>query len=189
LKYDIGNLCAYDHESLDIQQYQRNKPQYLEELARDNVQLLLNHIFDCETEAADMGRLAHLPKPTTVLPRHKPLPAVKAQTKWEAFASTKGINKRKRGRMLWDEAEQKYAPRYGYGRANDESKLWAIPHTHGMDETDDPFTVMSKAKKQRVADNEKKRQNNLSAASGDRVPGMYLFVCVCVCVCVWSLLD
>lgn len=44
------------------------------------------------------------------------------------FAKTKGIQKRKRGRMVWDEKEQTWKPRYGYKRANDESNEWVLEH-------------------------------------------------------------
>jgi regulator of ribosome biosynthesis len=57
---------------------------------------------------------AELPKPTTVLPREKPAPKPKEETRWEAFAKEKGIKKRKRERMVWDEEKKEWAPRWGY---------------------------------------------------------------------------
>ena len=38
----------------------------------------------------------------------------------------KGINKRKRGRMVWDEEAKEWKPRWGYKRANDNTKDWCI---------------------------------------------------------------
>ena len=70
-----------------------------------------------------MGRLAHLPPPSTVLPREKPIPKPRPPTKWEQFAQKKGIEKRKRSKVEWDEASQEWKRRYGYKRANDESAV------------------------------------------------------------------
>ncbi len=63
----------------------------------------------------DGGRLVVLPDTTTPLPREKPVPKPKVQTKWEAFAEKKGIMKKKRSRMVYDEESESYKPRYGYG--------------------------------------------------------------------------
>jgi regulator of ribosome biosynthesis len=71
--------------------------------------------------------LAQLPPPAFRLPREKPVPEQKAETKWEAFAKLKGIKKTKRSRMVWDEEKGDWAPRYGYKRANDDTKAWLIP--------------------------------------------------------------
>jgi regulator of ribosome biosynthesis len=70
-----------------------------------------------------VGRIAHLPKPTTPLPRAKPLPAPREPTKWEAFAQRKGIVKRKRGREVFDEEAGEYRRRHGYKRAGDEADV------------------------------------------------------------------
>lgn len=48
----------------------------------------------------------------------KPLPAANKETRWEKFAKEKGIQNRKRARMLWDEEAQEWRPRWGYKKAN-----------------------------------------------------------------------
>jgi regulator of ribosome biosynthesis len=142
LEYDLGNLAAFDYEPIDANAYAQKKTDTLIEVARDNVQLLFNKIFDLETAAADIGRLAHLPRPSFTLPREKPLPKAKEETKWEAFAKLKGIKKKKRGRMEFSEIEDKWMPRYGYGKANDESRQWILPAAEGeLPSTDDPWAV------------------------------------------------
>ena len=70
-----------------------------------------------------VGRIAQLPKPTTPLPRAKPVPQPRQPTKWEAFAQRKGIVKRKRGREVFDEDAGEYRRRHGYKRAGDESEV------------------------------------------------------------------
>lgn len=171
LTYDVGNLCAYDHEELDHDDYHQRRAAYLLELGRDNAQLLFNRIFDCPTETADLGRLATLPRPTTSVPREKPLPKPKEDTKWEAFAKAKGIQNKKRDRMVFDEHKQDWAPRYGYKRANDQSEQWLIEDKAGMSTSEDPFTALKKQKKERAALNKKQQERNLQAAAGERVPG------------------
>jgi len=47
----------------------------------------------------------------------KVLPALKKETRWGEFAKEKGIQNRKRARMLWDEEAQEWRPRWGYKRA------------------------------------------------------------------------
>ena len=54
------------------------------------------------------------------------MPAAKKPTRWEEYAKVKGITKRKKGRMVWDEAAKEWKPRWGYKRANDETKDWVI---------------------------------------------------------------
>ena len=70
-----------------------------------------------------VGRVAHLPTPTTPLPRAKPVPKPRAPTKWEAFAQRKGIVKRKRSREVFDEEAGEHRRRFGYKRAGDESEV------------------------------------------------------------------
>ena len=52
-----------------------------------------------------------------ILPSMRVLPAAKKETRWEKFAKEKGIQNRKRARMLWDEEAQEWRPRWGYKRA------------------------------------------------------------------------
>lgn len=72
--------------------------------------------------------MLELPLPRYRLPREKPIPEAKPQTKWEKFADMKGIQKRKRSRMVFDEDAQEYKPRFGYGsKANEEPAVIELP--------------------------------------------------------------
>ena len=53
-------------------------------------------------------------------------PAPKKKTRWEEYSQKKGIQKRKKGRMAWDETAKEWKPRWGYKRANDDTKEWLI---------------------------------------------------------------
>ena len=90
------------------------------EVARAITQSLANKLFAQPAEPVQGGRLAQLPPPTTVLPREKPLPKPKPLTKWQKFAQEKGIKKRKRSKLEFDEASGDWKRRHGYQRANDE---------------------------------------------------------------------
>jgi len=74
---------------------------------------------DNGAQAAPVGRVATLPPPAYPLPRHKPPPAPRAPTRWEAFAAKKGIQKKKRPTAVWDEDAGEWRRRHGYKRAGD----------------------------------------------------------------------
>lgn len=69
-----------------------------------------------------------LPPPTTPLPREKPLPAEKEPTKWEKFAAKKGIkDKKKEGKLVFDEKTQEWVPKWGYKGNNKEGEQdWIV---------------------------------------------------------------
>ncbi|KAK4535736.1 hypothetical protein CDCA_CDCA06G1761 [Cyanidium caldarium] len=87
------------------------------------VQSLVDALFQLPVDAEATGRAGHgrvvrLPPPQQRLPREKPLPELDAPlTKWERFAREKGIQKRKRERMVWDAERGEWRPRHGGGRA------------------------------------------------------------------------
>ena len=118
------------------------------------------------------------------------------ETKWEKFAREKGIVKRKRSKLVFDETSGEWARRYGYNKAsrttNSEADAtrrsdsgYASKHDtivveeKGLFEggrnkrqakkafssagggASDPFNDQEKAKKERVAKNEKQRQANI----------------------------
>eukprot|EP00965_Chrysotila_dentata_P221168 6192230-Pleurochrysis_carterae.AAC.1 len=70
--------------------------------------------------------------------------------------------------MVWDEQMQQWAPRYGYGRANnpnDREKDWLVEVKPGDDPNVDPFETKAEARRERL--NKQKRQeerNRLEAA-------------------------
>jgi regulator of ribosome biosynthesis len=98
---------------------------YLQENARDGVQLLIASLFSLPTHSSPEGPLGQLPTPTTQLPRAKPLPKPKPPTKWEKFARAKGIQSQRRDRKVWDEESQTWVPRWGWkGRNKAEETQW-----------------------------------------------------------------
>ena len=113
----------------------------LENLARQNTQRLVAQIFllPSEAPASGNGRVATLPLPSTPLPREKPVPKPREETTWEKFAKLKGISKRKKDKIEYDEKSGEWKRSYGFKRANDETDVWAIPAKEGEDDGIDPW--------------------------------------------------
>jgi regulator of ribosome biosynthesis len=90
---------------------------------------------------------AQLPSYCTILlPREKPPPKPKEETKWEKFAREKGITNKKKSKMVWDEEKQEWAPRFGYKRAKDDSKSFIeLKPGQENDLSDDMFASTRKA--------------------------------------------
>ena len=88
--------------------YRSDEDAYLLEVARDNTQLLFNRLWDLPVEKVQNTITIELPDCKTRLPREKPVPKPKAESKWDKYASVKGIQKRKKSRMLFDEELQVY---------------------------------------------------------------------------------
>lgn len=116
------------------------------------------------------GVFAELPPLTFALPREKPLPKPKAATKWDEFAKTKGIQKRKRSLKVWDEAHGEFMPRWGYGSAkNDKMNDWLVELPDSASGFEDPRAEAKAARKKKVEKQEKQRQANKARA---RAKGM-----------------
>ncbi|KAL0156656.1 hypothetical protein M9458_047902 [Cirrhinus mrigala] len=175
LEFDPGNLLAFDKnriDSLDLKDIKRED--FLRSLARDNTQLLINEIWKLPTERVDEVIVAKLPDPTTLVPRQKPAPKPKPPTKWEQFAKLKGIQKKKKTNLVWDEVHKEWKRRWGYKRAKDDTKEWLIEVPENSDPNEDQFAKKNKAKKERVAKNEYNRLKNIARAQKIKVPGMGL---------------
>ena len=171
LELDLGNMLAIDNNQVDTESLDAAG---LLSLARDNTQLLLNAIFDLETERVEDAVTAKFPPPTFVLPREKPVPKPKAMTKWEKYAKEKGIEKKKKkDRLVWDDVVQKWIPQFGYKKAQAEAdKNWAIPVKHNHDPNEDPYEKLAEDKREKVAKNELQRLRNLARAKNVAVPSV-----------------
>ena len=168
LTYDLGHLYAFDPSPVNpAEMKEEGTSPYLLRTARDNAQLLTNQVYKL-LENAPNKQAIPLPPPTIQLPREKPLPADKPMTRWEKFAKSKGIVKKKRSKMVWDESTQQWAPRYGYGRANnpkDAPENWVVEAKPGDDGSVDPFEARATKRKEKL-DKQKRQEerNRLEAA-------------------------
>lgn len=95
--YQILMLC---HHSFS---FSIEKEQYLTDVTRDNVQLIVNMLWQQPTERVEECIVAKLPVPSFVLPRSRKCPTPRPLTKWEQFAQEKGIRKAKKDKKVFDE--------------------------------------------------------------------------------------
>lgn len=164
LEMDVGNLLVFDRQ----EQPKNASPA---EQAQRCVQELFEHVFKLPTTQSEAGPVAALPEPVTQIPREKPLPKERAPTRWEKFAKDKGIKKRKRERVIYDEATREYKARYGSNRAgslNDKLVMDHKPEELERYGAEDPFILEKMKKKQRVQKQKKQELvNRRRAASED----------------------
>ncbi|KAG6454743.1 hypothetical protein O3G_MSEX008847 [Manduca sexta] len=171
VEFDIGTLLAYDSNDLDTKLLNSNTDEYLQSLARDNTQLLLNKVWELPTERIEEAIVVRLPPPTTVLPRAKPVPKPRPLTKWEEFAKAKGINKKKKDKLQWDEQLQKWVPLFGFKKAAAEKeKNWLIEVPQNVDPMTDMYEKKASEKSEKVAKNELQRLKNIARARKVKIP-------------------
>ncbi|MEQ2235283.1 Rhodanese- sulfurtransferase [Ilyodon furcidens] len=175
LEFDVGNLLACDKNRIESRDFrEQRKEDFLRALARDNTQLLINEIWKLPTERIAEVIVAKLPEQTTRLPREKPPPKPRPPTRWEQFAKLKGIQKKKKTNLVWDETAKEWRRRWGYKRANDNTKDWLVEVPETADPNEDQFAKRTKAKKERVAKNELNRLKNIARAQKIKTPGVGL---------------
>ena len=111
-----------------------------------------------------------LPKKTTIFPRHKkiPLPS-KIKTRWQTFAATKGIQKKKRSRMVFDENKEDWVPRWGARsiKKNRDQENWAIELKPEDRHDADPFRTKGLDKELKQEKNKLKTMKNLERKKGE----------------------
>lgn len=140
-------------------------------LTRDNVQLLLNQIWELPTERVEEAIVVKLPPATFILPRSRHVPKPKPLTKWQEFAKSKGIDKKKKSKLKWDDQLQKWVPLYGFQRsAAQKEKDWLIEVPQNVDPMEDQFAKKSEAKGERIAKNELQRLRNIAKGRKIKVP-------------------
>ncbi|KAK9841014.1 hypothetical protein WJX81_005502 [Elliptochloris bilobata] len=173
LDYDLGNMMACDPSPVDAERLRADPSLACLEMATRITQSLVARLFELPSEAAPVGRIAQLPPPTHPLPRHKPLPAARAPTRWEAFAAKKGIQKKKRPTTVWDEDAGEWRRRHGYKRASDAKEVPIIEASAEDKEGEDPFTRAHAEKRERVKAQAGRQLANAKAsakAMGARAP-------------------
>jgi regulator of ribosome biosynthesis len=176
LDVDLGNLLVSDTAPLDPATFAADDggPESTAaslERGRDVLQRLVADLFSLPSESDVNGRFVQLPHGTTSFPRTKPLPPQeKPMTKWEKFAKEKGIKKRKRSKMVFDEQTDEWRRRHGKDRAGDANKIIIMDgklsekggNLGGSSE--DPFTREEREKRERVEKNAGRQQKNLQKA-------------------------
>eukprot|EP00250_Pteridium_aquilinum_P033836 c6447_g1_i1 orf=133-1173(+) len=164
---DVGNLLVADGRNAAITSSSSKEEIKRECLARGEqaLQALAEKLFNLPSTADKTGRLVQLPPPTIQLPREKPLPKPRPPTKWEMFAQKKGIQKRKRSKLEYDEQNQEWRRRYGYKRVGDERDIPIIDAKSTDELGSDPFAQRRAEKKSRVGKETKNQLENLKRAA------------------------
>ncbi|XP_047492195.1 ribosome biogenesis regulatory protein homolog [Penaeus chinensis] len=175
LEFDVGNLLVTDKNTIDEEAVYNpdTRPDYLQSLARDGVQALMNKVWDLPSHTEDNAVFVSLPKPTTILPREKPVPKEKALTKWEQFARDKGLTKRKKDKKVWDHILKRWVPRFGMKKVQAEKeKNWVKEVPGNVDPYEDMFAKEKELKRERVAKNEYQRLRNIAKSRKLKVPNV-----------------
>lgn len=103
----------------------------------------------------------------------KPVPKPKPLTKWQQFAKGKGIEKKKKNKLTWDDQLKKWIPTYGFKKVRAEKdKNWVIEVPHNADPLEDQFAKIMEARGERIAKNELQRLRNIAKARKVKVPRM-----------------
>jgi regulator of ribosome biosynthesis len=161
--FDLGNLLANDPNPVPASADEET----LAATARDAAQALINQLLStCEIKSNSDGVHLVLPAPSTPLPREKPIPAAKEPTKWERFAAKKGIKDKKRdGKLVYDEATGEWVPKWGYKGKNKEGENdWLVEvdekREEATGEAHDKRADGRKERKERIRRNERKERAN-----------------------------
>ncbi|XP_073318039.1 ribosome biogenesis regulatory protein homolog [Primulina huaijiensis] len=160
---DLGNLMAFDPHYQFISPTSSREDVVKEALeeGRRLVQAVVDALFNLRSTEDHAGPIVELPAPTTKLPREKPFPKPKPPTKWELFAERKGIQKRNKEKLVFDEQTATWKRRHGYDRVNDDNDIPIIEAKATDEPGKDPFAERRKEKKSRVDKQEKNRLHNL----------------------------
>jgi len=176
--FDLGLLLANDPNPLSISTDPSQREASLAAIARDGTQSLINQLLTtCQISATPAGVLLSLPPPQTPLPREKPVPAPKAETKWSAFAKRRGIKpktREQRRNVAYDEATGEFGRKWGYKGANkagqDEPILEVAIHSRKEQERKEGTTIRGDKRREireKIKRNERKmRRNQRNATEG-----------------------
>ena len=110
------------------------------------------------------------------MPREKRLPEAKTETKWEKYAKEKGIQKTKKERMVWNEATQQFAPRWGYKRPEDGiGDLGIVEIKKSQNRMVDPYAVAREDKKAKKVKNLSQQIRNEGLKKGTKKKGYDMY--------------
>jgi len=163
LNYDLKHMAAFDISPIpaatDLAAY-----------TRDSVQLLVNKLFALPRKTLEEGTAVELPKEELFrIPRVKPLPKEKPKTRWEKFMEERNMKKRKRSRLVWDDIEEDWKPRWGYKSAkkSEENAKWFHEVGQGDNPTENPFDKASAENRlQKARQKMREVRNKVEAAGG-----------------------
>jgi len=165
LQYCLAHLAAFDitplHPKADILTQ-----------TRDNVQLLVNKVFGLKREDTEDGPTAVMPiEEGFRLPRQRPVPKVKPETRWEKFMKERRMTKRKRSRLVFDETTGDWKPRFGYksGKSMEDRANGILEVKTGQDSHVNLFEKKHAEQKLGAAKQKMREVRNRVEAAGSRL--------------------
>lgn len=162
-KIDLGYLMCSDPNDIDHSELKTTEDTFIINLTRDNVQLIVNDLWEQPIEKVEETIVAKLPESKMRLPRSRKIPDVQAMTKWEKFAKEKGIKKKKPEKKIFDQELQKWVPAYGFKKAEAEKqKEWVLELPQTADPMEDQFSKKNDLRSEKVAKNEIQRMKNIA---------------------------
>lgn len=161
----MGNLAVVDPCSIDKKAFKKHKEHFMISHTRAAMILLFEKLDQLPFEMDRQGRIIELPEETLDIPREKPLPKAKPLTRWEKFAQEKGIEKKRRSQMVFDEKTEEYKPRHGKDRftAEGEEKKgpWLMVGSNGKPDDHDPYAARLDDKKKSKEKQKMQEQRNV----------------------------
>ncbi|KAG7292642.1 hypothetical protein NEMBOFW57_002678 [Staphylotrichum longicolle] len=176
--FDLGLLLANDPNPVALPRTTDSAAleSHLASVARDGAQVLINQLLTtCPISSTPAGVLLALPPQQTPLPREKPVPAPKAETKWSAFAKRRGIKpktREQRRNQQYNEATGEFERKWGYKGANKAGQDDPIIEVNAQKEAQRAEGTSVRGDKrreirERVKRNERRmRRNERNAAEG-----------------------
>jgi len=165
LTYCLAHLAAFDIAPL------HPKADLLKQ-TRDNVQLLVNKVFGLAREDSDDGPTAVVPPEDGFrLPRQRPIPKVKPETRWEKFMKERKMTKRKRSRLVFDEISGDWKPRWGFksGKESEDRANGIMEVKTGQDSHINLFEKRGAEQKLYAAKQKMREVRNRVEAAGGRL--------------------
>ena len=165
----MRDLAAFDLTAFDP------KHDELTKFSRENVQLLLNRVFSLPLSSKNTnGAMVILPpasESAVTLPRALPLPKPAPLTRYDKYLADKGITKKKRSRMVFDESVKDWVPRWGaHSVKHNQDKVnnWLIETP--VNSTEDPFEKKALAQQLEKSKQKLREMRNQLEASGQKLP-------------------
>jgi regulator of ribosome biosynthesis len=121
VQFDLGHLMVQDQNEFSAAEFKKKGDTFVNERARDLTQLFINEIWSQKRDSEDRD-VVPLPEAQMRLPRNLEY-VTRPDTKWEKFSKKKGIIKKKKDSLVWDEEEKKWKPRFGYRGINQSRRV------------------------------------------------------------------
>lgn len=121
-------MCSYDRQNrcvVDINTFSYEGEGKCVESGKLSVLGMLKHYSGSNTDTSPVS-IIYTPK-TFCFPRSKAIPKAKPKTRWERFATKKGIVKGKKSHLVYNEAHKEWVPRFG-GRSSErkQEEDWCV---------------------------------------------------------------